>query len=81
MDPLWPRVRSDAGNVGNAELLMEASMEVWILQLWSILKLEFNFKQCCVLGSHSSLTGRCHLFALMLGKYSALVLILQDLKQ
>ena len=70
MDPLQPRVRSDAGNVGNTELLTEVSRGVWIPRLWSILIWELKFKQHCVLGSHPCLAGRRHLPTLGLGSIS-----------
>lgn len=63
-------MRSGAGSVGNAELLMEGSRSVWIVQLWSILILELKFKQHCVLGSHPYLVRRWHLPAFGLGSIS-----------
>ena len=71
MDPLQPRVISDAGNMGNAELLTEVlgqcrSCGYGQFSYWS----ELTFQQHCVLESHPCLAGRQHLPALGLGSIS-----------
>lgn len=45
MNPLQSRMRSDAENVGNPEMVVEVSRGAWIPQLQSILTLQLKFKQ------------------------------------